>query len=183
MADDKPEAGLYAQIHRRVWSDHEFRSLTLVEQWLYLHLVTTDKMTYSGVCDWRPKRIKPMATDLNVSDIELAASVLQAKGYIVIDEDTEEVFIRSWHRNDECLKQPNMGTAVKKAYYKVTSLKLKDVIVWELQRLHAEHPDWKGWPLVAEVLEKPATDPAAYRHEPLPGADAPAGADTQEAPF
>jgi len=173
----------FAKILTRIWSDQDWRTLTIHEQHLYMHLVTRSDLSYAGVADWRPKRITPLATNANVHDIELAAATLQAKGYIVVDEDTEEVLVRSYHRNDEALKIANMGKAVAKAYFDVASSKLMGVIVWELQRLHAEHPDWKGWAGAAEILEHPSHDPVVHRQEPLPGADAPAEADPQEAPF
>lgn len=173
----------FAKILTRIWSDQDWRALTRDEQWLYMHLVTRSDLSYAGVADWRPKRLTPLATDISVHDVELAAAALQARGYIVIDEDTEEVLVRSYHRNDEALKQTNMGAAVKKAYFDVASSKLMGVIVWELQRLHHDRPGWKGWAGIAEILEHPAHDPAVYRQEPLPGADAPPVADTQEPPF
>lgn len=173
----------YAKILPRIWADQDFRTLTTAEQHLYLHLLSHPKLSYAGVCDWRPRRLAALAADGNLDTIELAGAVLQAKGYIVVDDDTEEVFVRSYHRNDEALKLPNMGAAVAAAFAEVTSTKLLGTIVWELQRLHAEHRDWKGWASIAGILEQPATDPAVYRTEPLPLLDEPAVAVPTEAPF
>lgn len=155
----------FAKLSITIWSDHDFKTLNTSEQWLYMHLVSRADVNYAGVCDWRPKRIAALAQDLTAEAVEIAGQVLQAKGYVVIDEDTEELLIRSFHRNDECLKVPNMGAAVVAAYQNLYSEDVKGVLVWELRRLAAETPDWKGWASIGDLLGRPVVDPAGFRVE------------------
>lgn len=149
----------FAQIKVTIWDDDDFLDLTMTEQWLYTHLATTDSMSYAGVQDWRPRRIVPKAVDLTLENIMIAAKVLEAKQYIIIDEDTEEVLVRSFMRNDGLLKQINMGAAVSKAYSSIGSRKIRGVVVHELNRLRVENPDWKSWDALADVLAKRAINP------------------------
>lgn len=173
----------FAKILTTVWDDPQWRALTPLEQWLYLHLVSRSDLSYAGIADWRPKRIRALSSGVGVPDIELAASVLQARGYIVIDEDTEEVLVRSFHRNDGMLSQPNLGTSVAKAWRGVTSLELRGVIVHELCRLQLERPELAAWERLTDVLDSPAVDPAQYRQEPPSLPDAPAETESTGPPF
>lgn len=166
-------ARTYAQILTRIWTDRDFRRLGPHEQLLYLHLVSHPKLSYAGVTDWRPNRIAVLSDGLTVDDVETAAGVLVARGYLIIDEETEEVFVRSYHRNDGCLKVANMGKAVALAYSEVTSDKILGAIAWELQRLHRQNPEWKGWASIGDLLDVEGIDPAtlvpgAPDDEPLP---------------
>lgn len=149
----------FAKIQTAIWTDDDFLDLTLTEQWLYLHIVTHDDLTFAGSMDWRPKKVVPMAHGLTLGEVADAAEVLRAKRYFIIDDDTEEVLVRTYVRNDELLRQPNMGIPVGKAYRSMSSRVLRGVFIHELQRLHAKNPDWKSWAHLTEELQKKAIDP------------------------
>lgn len=149
----------YAQIKSDIWVNDDFLDLTMTEQWVYLHIATHGKLTYCGTLDWRPKRIPPMAHGLTLGEVNDAAEVLRAKRYIIIDDDTEEVLVRSFLRNDGLLKQKNMGGAVANAYKDIGSRELKGVIVHELKRLHKENPEWKSWEYLNEHLNMRSVNP------------------------
>lgn len=149
----------YAQIQTGIWTNDDILDLNMTEQWLYLHLVTHGKLSYCGTMDWRPKRIPPMAHGLTLGEVTDAAEVLRAKRYIIVDDDTEEVLVRSFLRNDGLLKQRNMGGAVANAYKDVGSRQLRGVIIHELRRLHAENPGWKSWEFLGEHLQMRTVDP------------------------
>ena len=170
----------YAQIQTDIWTNDDILDLTMTEQWLYLHLVTHGKLNYCGAMDWRPKRIPPMAHGLTLGEIKDATEVLQAKRYIIIDEDTEEVLVRSFIRNDGLLKQRNMGGAVASAYKDVGSRELRGVIIHELRRLHTENPEWKSWEFLTEHLQMRSINPWETETEPIPS---PIQDGTQEPPF
>lgn len=154
----------YGQIKTTIWSNPDYLDLTVHEQWLYLHLVTHPALSWCGVTDWRPRHIVPKASGQRLDDIELAANVLTHKRFIVIDEDTEEVLVRSYLRNDGILRKGNMAKAAAKAYTSVASRTLAGVIVHELRRLHAEtkrDPKMAAtWQALSDILEHPAIDPA-----------------------
>lgn len=150
----------FAQILVTIWDDDDFLDLSMSEQWLYQHLVTQADLSYAGVMDWRPKKITQKSADITLEDIQIAASVLEAKQYIVIDEGTEEILVRSFIRNDGLLKQKNMGAAVAKAYASVGSRNLSGVIVHELHRLRTENPSWGSWEGLVEVMQKRSIDPS-----------------------
>src|SRR5699024_3338647 len=51
----------HGRILTAIWSDDDFRRLTVGAQHLYLMLVTDPGLSYAGVTDWRPNRITPRA--------------------------------------------------------------------------------------------------------------------------
>lgn len=149
----------YALIHRAILDDPSWRCLTRSQQNLYLLLLLKLSTNLCGVVDWRPKKLAVNASDMTVETIEADAVVLEKKLYIVRDEDTDEVLIRSFLRNDAPLKSSKTAIAVRSSYTDTASSKLRGVIVFELQRLYKEQRDWQGWDQVRDLLNLPSIDP------------------------
>ena len=149
----------YALIHRAILDDPSWRCLTRSQQNLYLLLLLKLSTTLCGVVDWRPKKLAVNASEMTVETIEADAVVLEKKLYIVRDEDTDEVLIRSFLRNDAPLKSSKTAIAVRSSYTDTASSKLRGVIVFELQRLYKEQRDWQGWDQVRDLLDLPSIDP------------------------
>ena len=149
----------YALIHRAILDDPSWRCLTRSQQNLYLLLLLKLSTNLCGVVDWRPKKLAVNASDMTVETIEADAVVLEKKLYIVRDEDTDEVLIRSFLRNDAPLKSSKTAIAVRSSYTDTASSKLRGVIVFELQRLYKEQRDWQGWGQVRDLLDLPSIDP------------------------
>ena len=149
----------YALIHRAILDDPSWRCLTRSQQNLYLLLLLKLSTNLCGIVDWRPKKLAVNASDMTVETIEADAIVLEKKLYIVRDEDTDEVLIRSFLRNDAPLKSSKTAIAVRSSYTDTASSKLRGVIVFELQRLYKEQRDWQGWNQVRDLLDLPSIDP------------------------
>lgn len=149
----------YALIHRAILDDPSWRCLTRSQQNLYLLLLLKLSTNLCGVVDWRPKKLAVNASDMTVETIEADAVVLEKKLYIVRDEDTDEVLIRSFLRNDAPLKSSKTAIAVRSSYTDTASSKLRGVIVFELQWLYKEQRDWQGWDQVRDLLDLPSIDP------------------------
>lgn len=149
----------YALIHRAILDDPSWRCLTRSQQNLYLLLLLKLSTNLCGIVDWRPKKLAVNASDMTVETIEADAVVLEKKLYIVRDEDTDEVLIRSFLRNDAPLKSSKTAIAVRSSYTDTASSKLRGVIVFELQRLYKEQRDWQGWDQVRDLLDLPSIDP------------------------
>jgi hypothetical protein len=149
----------YALIHRAILDDPSWRCLTRSQQNLYLLLLLKLSTNLCGVVDWRPKKLAVNASDMTVETIEADAVVLEKKLYIVRDEDTDEVLIRSFLRNDAPLKSSKTAIAVRSSYTDTASSKLRGVIVFELQRLYKEQRDWQGWDQVRDLLDLPSINP------------------------
>jgi len=154
----------HARLRLAIWSDDDFRQLPGDAQHLYWMLLTHPHLSYCGVVDWRPPRLSGWVGDWTTETVLAAADVLIERLYILVDEHTEEVLVRSFVRNDELMKQPKMATAMSTAHAAVGSVALRGVIVGEIQRLHREQPDLKGWgsAKASALLAKPSVDPSTY---------------------
>lgn len=149
----------YGQIKVGIWVDDDFLDLSPMAQWLFIHLSTHADLSHCGVVDWRLKRIVPKAKGLTLDVLQSAAEELIENVYIMTDEDTEEVLVRSFMRSDGLLKQRNMGAAVAKAYASVSSRAIRGVVVHELHRLKAENPEWTSWGALKDALASRSLNP------------------------
>lgn len=151
-----------ANINTDIWNDDDFRSLSGPAQLLYMQLLTSKSLSYAGIADWRPNRIAVLSSGRKRAEVESAAEELQRGLYIVIDEETEEVLVRSFLRWDGLLQKPNVAKAMVTAWDRTYSLTLKGVVVHELNRLHDAHPDWRAFTvgMVQELLKKGSVNPS-----------------------
>lgn len=147
-------ASEHARIRRDIWADDDWRDLTSSEQWLYLHLLTSPALSFCGTTDWRPSRIAAATGELSASDIQVFAQGLTAARFILADDETEEVMIRSWAKHDGLVRSPNMAKALAKSYAAVASKVLRGVIVDQLTILRSKEPDLGGWEHIEEVMKK-----------------------------
>lgn len=135
----------HAQVKLSMWDDDDVRDLSPAAQHLYFVLMTSPSLSYCGVADWRPKRLAALAKGWTAAHVVAAAIELRDALFIVVDEETEEVLIRSWVRNDGLMAREKMGTAMATAHAAISSQVLRGVVVYELQRLHDEQPGLLGF--------------------------------------
>ena len=135
----------YARVRVDVWLDDDFRRLSPAAQHLYFVLLTSPQLSYCGVTDWRPGRIAAVAQGWIVEQVIAAAKELTERLYIVPDEGTEEVLIRSFIRHDGLMKEARVAVSMVKAFGAVASNAIRGVIVHELHRLRAEDESLNGW--------------------------------------
>lgn len=155
----------HARIRLDIWADEDWTDLPSTSQWLYERLLTHGGLSYCGVVEWRPKRIAQSAVDLTATDVEMFASVLEERNFLIIDRDTEEALVRSFVKHDGLLDKWNLAAAVARTFTAVASKALRGVIVHELKRLRDDHPDYRGWtrPDVQKVLRRVEITPADAR--------------------
>jgi hypothetical protein len=157
----------YAQVQVAIWADGDFRALSRDAQHLYFTLVTAPTLNACGVADWRPARLAALAAGWRKDDVRSAADELRRALYVFPDDDTEEVLIRSFIRNDGILQNPKMAIAMIKTWTGLASATLRGVIVFEVQRLRKEVPEYSSWtsPMSSAALEdmlsRPAINPSA----------------------
>ncbi|MCI1635186.1 hypothetical protein [Bifidobacterium sp.] len=149
----------YAKVAVQIWGDSDFIGLSEQAQALYFKLLTHPTLSLCGVADWRPKRLAALSKGQSARRVTEASRELEDGLYIVTDEDTEEVLIRSFLRNDETLKSPKVAVAVANNYAAVVSPKLRGVIVHEVKRLHEDRPDWSGFSKVENLFSEPEINP------------------------
>lgn len=135
----------YARVKLTIWTDPDFRGLTVPAQRLYFELLTNGDINLCGVSDWREARLVKLAKDLTVVDLREAAYELGINDFIAVDPDTEEVLVRSFVRHDGVLKSPNITRSMVKDYGTIASQRLMAIVSREVRRGFREHPEWKGY--------------------------------------
>lgn len=135
----------FTPLHTTIWTDQHFITLSNHAQLLYLTCISHPTVSYAGVVDWRPKRLSMLSDTWTVDLVEEAARELEEQRYLVIDWETEEAFVRSMFRNDNYLKQVNLGTTCANDCRKVASPRIHAAIRVELRRLYADRPNLRAW--------------------------------------
>jgi hypothetical protein len=125
----------HARLFIRIWSDDEFTAMTESAQRAYMMLVSQAGVNWAGVLDFRPRRWTQLAADTTAESLDKALRELAAARFIAIDEDHEEVLVRSYMRNDEVYKQPNLLKNALAAVKHVQSRTLRDMLADELLKL------------------------------------------------
>lgn len=148
----------YGQLRHDLWNDDDFRSLTVPAQHLYMVIVSDPKLTYCGVTGWHAGKIAQRSAENTGRDTTLAAMELSDRFMVVIDEETEEVALRSFLRHEPVMANPRLAVTMTKDFGTVASNKIRASIVHELTRLKREHADWPCWdkPQVRTVLRQNA---------------------------
>lgn len=139
-----------ARVFTSIWKDEDFTALPTRAQWFYFFLLSQPDLSYCGVLPLRPGRWVRKAADLTFDSIAADLAVLAGgeKPFVVVDEETGEVFVRSLIRHDGIWKMPNIMKAAREAAESVESPAILAVLLAELERIPAGESDSK---LVREV--------------------------------
>lgn len=143
----------YAAIHVSIWSDDHWRDLPARLQHGYWLLLTQPRLSPCGVLDFIPRRFAAMASGLTVSDVESLVRDLESaspRPWVVHDESTAELLIRSYVRHDGLITGARPAKAIAKDFDSVSSPHIRQVIVDELRRHRRDAPKLKGWDGIAE---------------------------------
>lgn len=127
----------HARLYVHIWTDPDFIELSAVAKLIYLQLLSQPKLAYSGVLDLAAKRWARSHPDLDVATVRAALSELDAARFLVVDQETEEVLVRSFIRRDELWKQPNMLRGALRVAFEIVSPILRAALARELRRLPA----------------------------------------------
>ena len=150
-----------ANLRTDMISDDDYRKLTRDEQWLYSSvLLIHPTLSYAGVADWRPGRLATIAAGTTAEDIRRIGQGLQEKYFIYIDEETEEVFIRTFVKHDGLLKQYRLPISMANDYAAISSQEIREFFIHELKKIYAANPDMKCWEneRVRNLLERDSLD-------------------------
>lgn len=146
----------HARVKTRIWEDSDFIALRMAEQHLYLALMSNKGLSRCGVIDYIPHRFERLACDLTPTKFKAAVSGLRAARFVLLDEQTQELLLRSYVRHDGVLDRVNMGKAAGTAFEAVVSVSIREAISQELARLMKDAPKLLGWQGLA------ATSPTAH---------------------
>jgi hypothetical protein len=141
----------YGKLFSSIWTNSDFRKLAAREQQLYCLLISFPTRSLAGVLPLTIKRWANCTEDATEANITEALSALDALRFIVVDWQSEELLVRTFIRNDEVYKQPNLMKACLKDAQKTESTALRQVLQRELLGL-PEHRNKELTEIVANKL-------------------------------
>jgi len=150
-------ARAHALILTSIWEDEQFLRLHPLPQRLYLFLLSQANLSRAGLLPLTLKRWARRAAGLTVADLEAQLAVLEDARFIVLDEETEELLIRTMLKGDGIYRQPNIMAAAVSASAELSSVKLRRALLIEAERLPltelSDEPSAKGGPSVRAQIQ------------------------------
>lgn len=144
-------------MYRSRWSDDDdWRDLTWSAQWMYDFLAQHPDRNEAGMVPFTIKRWARVARGLTVADLRRALAELDAAGFVVVDEDTEEVLVRSYIRVGKVYTHIRLFRNACIAIRSVESDRIRSALGQELVRipkLAIPTPNGRNDRNVAEAVE------------------------------
>lgn len=119
----------YVKLLRSIWRDDDFRALPASTQRLYMLLLSQPDVSYCGVLPFTPQRWGLLAGDTDADSVRTDIHRLTDADFVVVDDQTEELLIRSYVKYDEGYKVPNIRTALLRSVDEVLSVPLRNAVI------------------------------------------------------
>ena len=124
-----------ARIYTEIWEDPDFLALNPSAQRMFLFLVSQKDLAHDGVIALRERRWSKAAAGLTPDGVSRDLKELAATRFVIIDEDAEELLVRSFVRRDKVYRQPNVLRAAADHLPLVSSRAIRAEIHAELVRV------------------------------------------------
>lgn len=130
----------HARILCSIWQpDDDFVERTPEAQRLFFLVISQREMNNAGVIPLMISKWARRSKHTTVADIEKPLAELIEHRYFVVDEATEELFVRSFMRRDEVLRHPYMRRSAMRFVEQIESPALRRAAAVELRRIG--HPE------------------------------------------
>ncbi|MCD2153445.1 hypothetical protein LQL77_06940 [Rhodococcus cerastii] len=129
----------YGKVWFSIFTDEHFTTQPLFDKLLYIALIGQPSLNYAGVQPINMRRLRKAMRDgdrlPDEQDLKVALVRLERRGYVYTDDDTGELLVRSFIRNDEVHRQPNILISALRLATQIESPKLASVLLGELSVL------------------------------------------------
>jgi hypothetical protein len=147
----------HGRILTSIWEDADFLALDERGQRLYLFLISQPNLNHAGLLPLTLRRWSRKAHGLTSAELEKTLQALEAARFIVMDDDTEELLIRSFVRNDGVWKQPKVMGAMVSGALEISSWSLRNALLAEVDRIPMDElsdaPGARGVSIREQVAE------------------------------
>jgi hypothetical protein len=120
-------------IHESIWRNDDWRELSRGAQALYMQLLSQKEVDCAGVLPLLPTKWAKGCAGLTAEQIMADMEELQRHRFVYYDEDTDEALIRTYIRNSNVMKVPNMRKSARRAAALVASPKIRAILAAELR--------------------------------------------------
>ena len=121
-------------IRESIWRDDDWRKLSRTAQALYMQLLSQKDLDCAGVLPLQTAKWAKGCAALTEYDLIWDLQELQNGRFVFVDDDTDEAFIRTYMRNSNVLKVPNMMKSALRSARLVASEKIRAELALELVR-------------------------------------------------
>ncbi|MFJ2630902.1 hypothetical protein ACIO6U_02920 [Streptomyces sp. NPDC087422] len=125
----------HGRILTSIWEDADFLALDERGQRLYLFLISQPNLNHAGLLDLTLRRWARKASGLTVAELEERIAELAKARFVVVDEGTEELLIRSFVRNDGVWRMPKVMGAMVSGALEISSPALRRALLDEMGRV------------------------------------------------
>lgn len=139
-----------AMILTRIWMDPDFVALQPATKLVYLALISQPDVNHLGVLSVAYGRWA-RAMGGSAEWVRGCVAQLVEARFVVVDEETEQLLIRSFLRNDGVCRQPNVLSAAASAVGALASAKIATALLEEIARIEAEEITEKTQPILASM--------------------------------
>jgi hypothetical protein len=157
----------YVKLNRDIWANRDFVELQPTTQRAYLMLISQGDLSVAGVIPMTCGRWAYLSTATTATDVRADLERLAAANFIVIDESTEELWVRSYIKHDRGFTNPNGMIALHRAAERIVSPQLRAMVWQEIERAKGatEAPTEGAYEGATEGATSPHK-PAANSHKP-----------------
>jgi hypothetical protein len=120
-------------IQESIWRDEHWRQLSRSAQALYMQLLSQKELDCAGIVPLQPNKWAKGCTELTLDRVWADLKELQRERFVYFDTDTDEAFIRTYMRNSNVIKVPNMMKSALRAALLVGSEIIKPLLAIELR--------------------------------------------------
>lgn len=121
-------ARAYAKLLVSTWDpESDFPTLSRNAQWLYWVLISQPALSNAGVLPLQPRKWAGRASDADAETVAEALEELVRRGFVLVDEGTEEALVRTFIRHDGGLNNSKIRKGIVSAIDKIESEALKRV--------------------------------------------------------
>ncbi|MEN6527275.1 MAG: hypothetical protein ABFD65_12385 [Candidatus Polarisedimenticolia bacterium] len=125
----------HGRILTSIWEDSDFLKLDEREQRFYLFLISQPNLNHAGLLPLTLRRWSRKAHGMTSADVEKRLQALDDAQFIVMDDDTEELLIRSFVRNDGVWRMPKVMGAMVSGALEISSRRLQVALLAEMDRI------------------------------------------------
>lgn len=125
----------HARIFTVIWDDPDFLALSGLAQRCYMMLLSQPNLGHAGLLSTTFRRWTLLCADEDEERLRAAITELTERRFIVVDERTEELLVRSLIRNDGVWKQPKVLAVAITEAASIRSPRLRAAVAEELARI------------------------------------------------
>lgn len=135
----------YANVLTAIWRDADFRALPATAQRTYMMLFSQPDISAAGTLPLTVGRWSRFAVDTKPDDLRADFATLERARFLVVDEETEELLVRTFIAWDGGANNPKRQPVIRSACEAVASTRIRAALAGVLKRLtfpEEYRPDW-----------------------------------------